>query len=58
MIFRNITSEDLDLPTLGLRVGAGESVEVTGDAAQSLLAADLYFTRTDKPVPRSDSEEN
>lgn len=54
MEFKNVSRDDLDLPTLGLRVAAGETVRVTGDAATSLLDNPL-FKRTDKRT--ADTEE-
>lgn len=58
MIFRNSSPHELDLPTLDLRVAAGETVEVTGDAAKS-LHDNPFFERVDKPKPRTaDTEES
>lgn len=57
MLFKNTSPHDVDLPTLGLRAAPGESVEVTGDPAKSLLD-NPWFQRTDAPKPRTTTEES
>lgn len=52
MEFKNVSGDDLDIPSLGLVVKAGGRFEATGDAAQSLLASPL-FERVDKPKSES-----
>lgn len=47
MKFANNSGAAVDLPTLGLRVPAGEEFEATGQDAKNLEAAG--FDRTDKP---------
>lgn len=51
MIFENVTTNDLDLPTLGLSVKSHGTVEVTGDDAQQ-LSRNPAFERVDEPEPR------
>lgn len=51
MLLRNNTSDRLDLPALGVSVDPGESFEVTGDQARSLL--DQGFSRVDTPARKA-----
>lgn len=49
MKLKNISGGAVSVPTLDPdRVADGDEIEVTGDAAKSLLASGL-FERTDKP---------
>jgi hypothetical protein len=55
--FRNVSGTPQDLPTLDLRVDAGEEFDATGDDAKS-LSANPAFERTDKPSKTgTDTEE-
>lgn len=56
MKFVNRSGGPLDLPTLGLHVADGDEFEVTGEPAKSLEHNPL-LARTDKPKPRTDTEE-
>lgn len=58
MQIKNESDANVDLPTLGLRVAPGETVEVTGDDAKALLTVP-GFKRVDAPKARSnDTEES
>ena len=56
MEFKNVSGDDLDLPTLDLRVAAGDTVEITGDPAKSLLS-NPHFERADKPRTTKSEEQ-
>lgn len=53
--FKNISGDDLEIPSLEVKVAAGGTFEVTGDAAQALLD-NPAFKRVDKPAARSTDE--
>lgn len=56
MIFKNVSGEDRDLPTLDVRVPAGGTFEATGDDAKN-LQANPAFERVDKPSKTSTDPE-
>ena len=56
MIFKNVSRDDLDLPTLGLRVESHDTVEVTGDDAKA-LSSNPNFERVDEPKPRKSTDD-
>ena len=47
MLFRNVSNDTQELPTLDLRVAPGEEFTATGDAAKGLLD-NPAFERADK----------
>jgi len=55
VIFKNVSGDDLDVPSLGLVVKAGERFEATGEDAKSLLRSPL-FERVDGPRTTSNDE--
>lgn len=56
MEFKNTSGEAIDLPTLDLRVQADETFTATGQDAKN-LEGNPDFTRTDKPVGKTNTEE-
>lgn len=53
MRVKNVSGDTVDLPTLGLRVPAGEAVDVKADDAKSLLASGLFKqTGSAQPKPK------
>jgi hypothetical protein len=56
--FKNVSGDDLDLPTIGsrgTRVPAGETVNLTGDEAKALSRSPL-FERVDSPSKTTEKE--
>ncbi len=56
MLFKNVTRDDLDLPTLGLHVPSHKTVEVTGDDAKQLMS-NPNFERVDEPQTRKTADD-
>ena len=50
MLFRNVSGERRELPSIGVSVADGETFEATGAFAENLLTQTDVFRRVDTPA--------